>query len=103
MPSSRSFMRGYARREVDDLFARIEATLGGGPVTGDPVTAAELRATQLSVTMRGYAPRQAGEALNAALQELERRRPAGRLPGPLSYRGGRQTLPTRTIGPNSAR
>jgi DivIVA domain-containing protein len=64
---------GYARRQVDDLFARVDATLGGGPVTDDPVTAAELRAAQLSVTMRGYAPRQVDEALNAALQELERR------------------------------
>jgi hypothetical protein len=42
-------------------------------VTGDPVTAAGLRSTQLSVTMRGYEPRQVGEALNAALQELERK------------------------------
>jgi DivIVA domain-containing protein len=66
-------MRGYPRSEVDDLFARIDETLGGGPVTGDPVTAAELRATQLSVVMRGYAPREVDEALNAAVQELERR------------------------------
>jgi DivIVA domain-containing protein len=36
------------------------------------VTAAELRATQLTVTMRGYAPKQVGEAVNAALQGLER-------------------------------
>ncbi len=66
-------MRGYARQEVDDLFARIDATLGGGPVTGHPVTAVELRATQLTVAMRGYAPAEVDEALNAALQELERR------------------------------
>ena len=65
-------MRGYACREVDDLFTRIDATLGGGPVAGRPVTAAELRATQLSMTMRGYAPKQVDEAVNAALQELER-------------------------------
>ncbi len=75
-PALRSFpvvMRGYAREEVDDLFARIDATLGGGPVTDLPVTAAELRATQLSVAMRGYAPAKVDEALNAALRELERR------------------------------
>ena len=53
--------------------ARIDATLDGGPVTGRPVTAAELRATQLSVAMRGYAPTEVDEALNAALQQLERR------------------------------
>jgi DivIVA domain-containing protein len=66
-------MRGYARREVDDLFARIDGTLGRGPATGNPVTAAELRAGQLSMVMRGYAPAEVGEALNAALQELDSR------------------------------
>jgi len=66
-------MRGYARSEVDDLFARIDETLGGGPVTGNPATAAELRATKLSVAMRGYAPSEVDEALNAAAKELERR------------------------------
>jgi DivIVA domain-containing protein len=66
-------MRGYARRQVDDLFTRIDGTLGRGPATGDPVTAAEFRATQLSVGMRGYAPREVDEALNAASQELEQR------------------------------
>ena len=65
-------MRGYARREVDDLFARIDGTLRRGPATGNPVTAAELRATQLSVVMRGYAPREVDEALNAALQAADR-------------------------------
>jgi DivIVA domain-containing protein len=66
-------MRGYARSEVDDLFARIDETLGGGPVTGNPATADQLGATQLSVVMRGYAPREVDEALNAAAQELELR------------------------------
>jgi DivIVA domain-containing protein len=66
-------MRGYACSEVDDLFARIDETLGGGPVTGNPVTAAEVRATKLSVAMRGYTPREVDEALNAAVQEFERR------------------------------
>ena len=64
-------MRGYARTEVDDLFARIDGTLGRGPATGNPVTAAELRARQLSVTMRGYAPAEVDEALTAAAQELD--------------------------------
>jgi DivIVA domain-containing protein len=71
MPSFLVVMRGYACREVDDLFARIDATLGGGLVGGDPVTAAELRATQLRVTMRGYERRQVDEAVNAAVQKLE--------------------------------
>jgi DivIVA domain-containing protein len=64
-------MRGYSRNEVDDLFARIDATLARGPVSGDPVTAAELRAAQFRMSMRGYESRPVDEALNAALQELE--------------------------------
>ena len=64
-------MRGYARREVDHLLARIDATPGGGLVGGDPVIAAELRATQMRVTMRGDERRQVDEAANTAVQELE--------------------------------
>jgi DivIVA domain-containing protein len=63
-------MRGYAPNEVDELFARIDATLGRGPATGNPVTAAELRTKQLSRAMRGYAPAEVDRALGAALQEL---------------------------------
>ncbi len=66
-------MRGYECRQVDDLFARIDATLGVGPATGDPVTAAEVRAAKLSLSMRGYAPGEVDEALSTALQDLERR------------------------------
>ena len=64
-------MRGYARQEVDDLFARIDGTLGRGPATGNHVTAAELRAMQLSMAMRGYAPKEVDDAINTALRELE--------------------------------
>lgn len=66
-------MRGYDCRQIDDLFARIDATLGTGPATGEPVTAAELRATQLTLIMRGYAPAEVDQALSTALQELEQR------------------------------
>jgi|HubBroStandDraft_6_1064221.scaffolds.fasta_scaffold578195_2 DivIVA domain-containing protein len=66
-------MRGYARRQVDDLFVRIDGTLGRGPAPDIPVTAAELRAAQFSVSMRGYAPREVNEALKTARQELEHR------------------------------
>jgi DivIVA domain-containing protein len=62
------------RREV----ARGEpaaADRGGMPPdrASNPVTAAELRATQLSAVMRGYSPKEVDKALNAALQELEQR------------------------------
>ncbi len=66
-------MRGYARPEVDDLYARIDGTLDRGPATGNPVTAAEFRATQISMAMRGYAPTEVDEALTAALQVLDSR------------------------------
>ncbi|MBV9450685.1 MAG: DivIVA domain-containing protein [Streptosporangiaceae bacterium] len=64
-------MRGYARRQVDELFARIDGTLGRGPTTSHPVTAADIRATQFRTSLRGYDCRKVDEALNAAVQELE--------------------------------
>jgi DivIVA domain-containing protein len=66
-------MRGYDRRQVDELLARVDATLGRGPATLSPVTAADVRAARFDKKTRGYAPREVDEALNAALAELERR------------------------------
>lgn len=71
MPSFSMVMRGYTRREVDELFARIDATLGRGPATSHPVTAADVRATQFGTSLRGYDRREVDEALNAVVQELE--------------------------------
>jgi DivIVA domain-containing protein len=66
-------MRGYDRRQVDELLARIDGTLGRGPAVRTPVTAADVRAARFAKTMRGYAPREVDEALNAAAAELDRR------------------------------
>lgn len=65
-------MRGYDRRQVDQLLARVDATLGRGPAALPPVTAAEVRAARFDKTTRGYAPKEVDEALNAAVAELER-------------------------------
>jgi DivIVA domain-containing protein len=66
-------MRGYNRRQVDELLARIDGTLGRGPATDRPVTAADVRAALFGKVMRGYAPSEVDEALAAAEQELQRR------------------------------
>jgi DivIVA domain-containing protein len=51
-------MRGYSRREVDELLARVSAK---------QATATEVREARFSKQMRGYAPRD----VNAALAEIE--------------------------------
>ena len=71
MPSFALVMRGYARQQVDELFARIDGTLGRGPATGQPVTASDVRAVQFDTSMRGYAPSEVDEALKIAAQELQ--------------------------------
>ena len=65
-------MRGYDRRQVDELLARIDGTLGRGPAVLPAVTAADVRAARFDKKTRGYAPREVDEALNAAVAELER-------------------------------
>jgi DivIVA domain-containing protein len=67
-------MRGYSRREVDDLFARIDATLGRGTHSVLPATAAEVQVAGFPVVMRGYAPREVDEELANVMLELEARR-----------------------------
>jgi DivIVA domain-containing protein len=66
-------MRGYTRHQVDELFERIDGTLGRGPATAHPVTLTEIRAARFSKSFRGYAPMQVDEAMMAAVQELEQR------------------------------
>jgi DivIVA domain-containing protein len=68
-------MRGYDRRQVDELLARVAGTLGRGPAVSPPVTAAEVRAARFGKKMRGYAPREVDQALGAAVAELERQFP----------------------------
>jgi DivIVA domain-containing protein len=68
-------MRGYDRRQVDELLARVEGTLGRGPAAAVPVTAAHVRAARFTKKMRGYAPAEVDAALRDALAELERQAP----------------------------
>jgi DivIVA domain-containing protein len=68
-------MRGYDRRQVDELLARIEGTLGRAPAAAVPVTAADVRAARFAKKMRGYAPLEVDEALRGAADELERQAP----------------------------
>jgi DivIVA domain-containing protein len=65
-------MRGYDPRQVDEMFARIDATLGRGTAALPPVTAADVRAARFDVKMRGYSPKEVDDALIAAVTELER-------------------------------
>jgi DivIVA domain-containing protein len=73
MPYFPVVMRGYSRQQVAELFARIDGTLGRGPATGQPVTAAGILAARFDRSMRGYAPKEVDEAMHAAVQELEQR------------------------------
>jgi DivIVA domain-containing protein len=73
MPSFPVVMRGYSRRQVAELFARIDATLGRGSLPAEPVTAADVRAAEFERSFRGYDPRAVDEAMEEALQELELR------------------------------
>lgn len=64
-------LRGYFAIEVDALLLRIEATLGRNDAQVPPITADELRATKLSVVLRGYDPHAVDGALLEYTRELE--------------------------------
>ena len=55
-------MRGYSRREVDELLARVVAK---------QVTADDVRQARFSKQTRGYAPRDVDAALAEILRDLE--------------------------------
>jgi DivIVA domain-containing protein len=64
--SFRKVLRGYDPRQVDELFERIDGTLGRGRATARPVTADEVRAARFTAVMRGYDPLEVDEAMRAA-------------------------------------
>ena len=68
-------MRGYDCRQVDELLARIDGTIGRAPAVAVPVTAADVRAARFAKKMRGYDPAEVDEALRDGLAELERQAP----------------------------
>jgi DivIVA domain-containing protein len=55
-------MRGYSRREVDELLARVVA---------NQATASEVRQARFSKQTRGYAPRDVDAAIAEILENLE--------------------------------
>jgi DivIVA domain-containing protein len=55
-------MRGYSRREVDELLARVVA---------GQATAAEVREARFNKRSRGYAPRDVDAALAEILQSID--------------------------------
>ena len=75
MYSFSAVMRGYDRRQVDELLARIEGTLGRAPAVSPSATVAEVRAARFDKRMRGYAPREVDQALRTAAAELEQQSP----------------------------
>ncbi|WP_198653125.1 DivIVA domain-containing protein [Actinocorallia populi] len=70
-------LRGYFTSEVDALLLRIEAALGRTDAPVPPITADELRATKLSVVVRGYDPHAVDGALLEYARELEHRERGG--------------------------
>ncbi|HEX2314265.1 MAG TPA: hypothetical protein VHJ17_11040 [Thermomonospora sp.] len=54
MPEFSVVLRGYDPRQVDDMVAQLEGTLGRAPLTGAPITLKHLGWTTFDVVMRGY-------------------------------------------------
>jgi DivIVA domain-containing protein len=79
-------MRGYDRRQVDELLARIEGTTGRAPAAAVPVTAADIRAARFTKKMRGYArrkwTRRCGTRWQSWSSRLPDAHPAPTRPGP---------------------
>lgn len=67
---------GYGAAEVDELIARIEATLRGNAQPGQAITAADVRAVKFNVTWHGgYEERTMDEVLDHYADELDKLTP----------------------------
>jgi DivIVA domain-containing protein len=62
--------RGYQRRDVDAFIARLDGTLGRGPLTGPPATSSEVRSVRFPIVFRGYREQPVDDALTAYEAEL---------------------------------
>jgi DivIVA domain-containing protein len=62
---------GYSRRDVDELFSRIDAAPSAGATAAQTVTSAEISAARFPSQLRGYDRNAVDDALRAALRELE--------------------------------
>jgi len=54
IPEFSVVLRGYDRRQVDEVVARVEATLGRAPLHGRPITLKEFGWIEYDVVARGY-------------------------------------------------
>ena len=64
---------GYSRRDVDELFSRIDAMPGARVAPAHTVTSAEIRSATFPNQIRGYDRNAVDAALRAALRDLEHR------------------------------
>ncbi|WP_327086339.1 hypothetical protein OIE66_28915 [Nonomuraea sp. NBC_01738] len=74
MPDFTVRFRGYSRREVDDLEARVERSLAGsGELTADGLRA-EIDGGLFEIVLRGYDPAQVNTAVQDWVDRLSRLR-----------------------------
>lgn len=66
-------LRGYQRRDVEVFIARLEGTLGRGPLADKPATSAEVSAVRFPIVFRGYREQPVDDALAAYEAELAAR------------------------------
>lgn len=64
---------GYERAAVDEFLARVDGTLGRGPLLGPPVDAAQLRDVRFGTALRGYRRADVDRALDEARAALDGR------------------------------
>jgi DivIVA domain-containing protein len=70
MPEFSMVLRGYDRRQVDDVVARLEGTLGRAPLKGGPITFKQLKWTEFDIVMRGYNRHEVDEVMRRYRREL---------------------------------
>jgi len=63
-------LRGYDRQQVDEMIAKVEGTLGRGPLIGDPITLKRFQWVQFDVVGRGYARFEVDAAMRGYRREL---------------------------------
>lgn len=78
MPHFPVTLRGYSRDQVDAFVARIEGTLGRGPLYAKAVTVADVAGVKFRVRMRGYRTTSIDLALETYQRELEIHQGGGR-------------------------
>ncbi|QXJ24899.1 DivIVA domain-containing protein [Actinomadura graeca] len=70
-------LRGYDRRQVDELLRSIARALNGGP----PMSADQVRAARFDIVLRGYEQRAVDELVRECIRELQTTGPHSERPG----------------------